>query len=80
MPNENVSAVAGQYQTAPEPLRARLRGLPLPRLVAAAAAFEAAALPTTPEAATEVVLRGLAARYQHLTAELATLAVSTKTR
>jgi transposase len=59
--------------TAPEPLRARLRGLSLPRLVATAAAAPVPAAVTTLEATTAVTLRCLAGRYQRLTAEVAAL-------
>ena len=59
--------------TAPEPLRARLRGLSLARLVATAPASPVPAALTTPEGATVVTLRCLAGRYQQLTAEVAAL-------
>jgi transposase len=57
--------------TAPEPLRAQLRGLSLPRLVAAAAALEVPAAPATAQAATEFTLRLLARRHRHLSEEIA---------
>jgi transposase len=55
--------------TAPDPLRHQLRGLPLARLVQAAAAFRPRPL-TDPLAATKFALRELARRYQLLTEEL----------
>ena len=59
--------------TAPEPLRGRLRGRSLARLVATAAASPVPAALTTPEGATVVTLRCLAGRSQQLTAEVAAL-------
>ena len=65
--------------TAPDALRARLHGLPLSGLVAAAAAFRvpAPATPATPApgpaAATKLTLRSLARRHRHLTAEVEAL-------
>ena len=58
--------------TAPEGLRARLRRLALPHLVATAAAFRPGVL-TTPAAATKLALRSLAVRHRQLTAEIAAL-------
>ena len=58
--------------TAPEGLRARLRRLALPHLVATAAAFRPGVL-TTPTAATKLALRSLAVRHRQLTAEIAAL-------
>jgi transposase len=55
--------------TAPDPLRQQLRGLPLARLVQAAAAVRPGPL-TDPLTATKFALRELARRYQLLTAEL----------
>jgi hypothetical protein len=59
--------------TAPEPLRTRLRGLTLARLVATAAAFRAGAAPATPQAMTKLTLQLLAQRHRHLSRELAAL-------
>lgn len=59
--------------TAPDPLRARLRGLTLERLVAVAAAFRPGSRLTTPLAATRLALKSLGGRYQQLSAEIATL-------
>jgi transposase len=59
--------------TAPEPLRAQLRGLSLPRLVAAAAGFDAPAAPATAQAAAEFTLRLLARRHRHLSEEIAAI-------
>ena len=59
--------------TAPDPLRARLRGLTLERLVAVAAAFRPGPSLNTPLAATRLALKSLAGRYQQLTAEITTL-------
>jgi transposase len=59
--------------TAPDPLRARLRGLSLARLVAVAAAFRPGAAVASPLAATKLALRSLAVRYGQLSAEVATL-------
>src|SRR5215207_9914582 len=58
--------------TAPDPLRARLRGLTLERLVAAAA-FRPGPRLDTPPAATRLALKSLAGRYQQLSTESATL-------
>jgi transposase len=55
--------------TAPDPLRQQLRGLPLARLVQAAATVRPGPL-TDPLTATKFALRELARRYQLLTAEL----------
>ena len=57
--------------TAPDPLRAQLRGLSLARLVAAAADLEAPAAPATAQAAAEFTLRLLARRHRHLSEEIA---------
>jgi transposase len=59
--------------TAPDPLRARLRGLTLDRLVVVAAAFRPGPLLDTPLAATRLALKSLARRSQQLSAEVATL-------
>jgi transposase len=59
--------------TAPDRLRARLRGLPLDCLVAVAAAFRPGPCLDTPLAATRLALKSLAGRYQQLSAEIATL-------
>jgi transposase len=59
--------------TAPDPLRARLRGLSLARLVPVAAAFRPATMLESPLAATKLALRSLAVRYRQLTAEVRTL-------
>jgi transposase len=59
--------------TAPEPLRTRLRGLSLARLVATAAAFRVEAAPATPLATAKLTLRLLAQRHRHLSRELAAL-------
>jgi transposase len=59
--------------TAPDRLRARLRGLPLERLVTVAAAFRPGPRVDTPLAATRLALKALAGRYQQLSAESATL-------
>jgi transposase len=59
--------------TAPEPLRARLRPLRLPALVAAAARLRPPAVPRTPEAATKLALKTLAGRHRRLGAEVEAL-------
>jgi transposase len=59
--------------TAPDSLRARLRGLTLERLVAVAAAFRPGPRVDTPLAATRLALKSLAGRYQQLSTEIATL-------
>jgi len=65
--------------TAPDALRARLTGLPLSRLVAAAARFQMRQPVTSetaeaaPLAATKLALRSLARRYRHLSAEVEAL-------
>jgi transposase len=58
--------------TAPDQLRARLRGLPLDRLVTVAAAFRPGPRVDTPLAATRLALKALAGRYQQLSTEIAT--------
>jgi transposase len=59
--------------TAPDPLRARLRGLTRDRLVAMATGFRSGPSLNTPLAATRLALKCLAGRYQQLSAEIATL-------
>ena len=59
--------------TAPDPLRGRLRRLPLARLVPVAAAFRPGTAVASPLAATKLALRSLAVRHRQLTAEVATL-------
>jgi transposase len=59
--------------TAPDPLRARFRELPLARLVTVAAAFRPGPVVATPLAATTLALKALAGRYERLSAEIATL-------
>src|SRR5215207_5251112 len=59
--------------TAPDPLRARLRGWTLERLVPVVAAFRPGPVLDTPLAATKLALKSLAGRYQRLSAEIATL-------
>ena len=65
--------------TAPDALRARLRPLTLPRLVATAAALRIRSgggpSPATPTAATKLALKAVAGRYRHLDAEVAALDV-----
>ena len=58
---------------APDALRARLRPLRLPALVAAAARPRPPAVPRTPEAATKLALKTLAGRHRRLTAEVEAL-------
>jgi transposase len=59
--------------TAPEPLRDRLRRLPLPQLVATTAACRPTSPLTTPTAATKLALKSLATRHQQLSAEIEAL-------
>jgi transposase len=59
--------------TAPEPLRAQLRALPLRQRVATAAAFRPGATLATPTAATKLALRCVARRYRQLGAEIEAL-------
>jgi transposase len=59
--------------TAPDAMRAQLRRLKLPQLVATAAGFRQATHLTTPAAATKLALKSIAMRYQHLSAEIDTL-------
>ena len=61
--------------TAPDDLRSQLRWLSVPRLVATAAAFRPRLPLTRPAAATQLALKSLAVRYQHLTAEIKLLEV-----
>ncbi len=56
--------------TAPDAMRAQLRRLKVPQLVATAAAFHRSAELTTPTAATKLALKSIAMRYQHLSAEI----------
>src|SRR5947209_19678906 len=51
-------------------MRAQLRRLKVPQLVAAAAAFRRSPGLTTPTAATKLALKSIAMRYQHLSAEI----------
>jgi hypothetical protein len=60
----------GLLAAAPEPVRARLRGLPLEDLVTAVARCPLGRL-ASPAAATKFALRVVARRYQQLTAEVA---------
>lgn len=57
--------------TAPEPLRARLGGLPGAALISAAAALRVTGELADPDAATRLALRRLARRCQQLSAEIA---------
>jgi transposase len=62
--------------TAPNELRTRLRGLPLPELVRLTAAFRplrAGTAPGTPAAATKLALKSLAVRHRQLSAEIEAL-------
>ncbi len=59
--------------TAPDAMRAELRRLKIPQLVATAAAFRRSAELTTPTAATKLALKSIATRYQHLAAEIEAL-------
>ncbi len=59
--------------TAPDTLRARLRSLSRPRLVATAAAFRPRLPLTTPMAATQLALKSVAVRHQQLSAEVEAL-------
>jgi len=56
--------------TAPDVLRAQLRRLKIPQLVATSAAFRRTAALTTPTSATKLALKSIAMRYQHLSAEI----------
>ncbi len=56
--------------TAPDAMRAELRRLKVPQLVATAAAFRRSSELTTPTAATKLALKSIAVRYQHLSAEI----------
>jgi len=58
--------------TAPEDLRERLRRLPISKLVGTAARFRPGPVGTL-EAASKLALKSLAARYQHLSEEIAAL-------
>jgi transposase len=62
--------------TAPDELRTRLRGVPLPELVRLTAAFRPLRAGTalgTPAAATRLALKSLAVRYRQLSAEIEAL-------
>jgi transposase len=59
--------------TAPDPLRAQLRQLTVPRLVATAAAFRPTAPLTTPLTATKLALKSIARRHRQLSAEIEAL-------
>jgi transposase len=59
--------------TAPDSLRARLRGLSRPRLVATASTFRPRLPLTSTMTATQVALKSLAVRYEQLTAEIEAL-------
>jgi transposase len=67
-----INALKALIVTAPAELREQLDGLPTRALIRAAAALEAHR-PTTPMAAVMLALRSLAARYQHLDAEITML-------
>jgi len=56
--------------TAPDAMRARLRRLKVPQLVATTAAFRRSPELTTPTAATKLALKSIAMRYQNLSAEI----------
>ena len=64
-----VNAVKALLVTAPDQLREQLAGLPTAALLRRAAALEPGK-PATPTAAAMLALRSLAARYQHLDAEV----------
>jgi transposase len=70
-----INQLHGLVVTAPEPLRASLRHLPIAQLVATAAGMRSGAQPATPLAAAKLALKSLAARYAHLTQEIAALDV-----
>jgi len=59
--------------TAPEELRAQLRGLPTAKLVATAARFRPGGLPKDLLAATKLAMRSLARRHRRLSEEIAEL-------
>ena len=59
--------------TAPERLKARLRGLPTKRLAEEAARFRRAPEPTDPAAATRFAMRSVARRHRMLSEEIAEL-------
>ena len=59
--------------TAPEELRAELRGLSTPKLVAAAARFRPGGLPKDLRAATKLAMRSVARRHRRLSEEIAEL-------
>jgi len=56
--------------TAPDAMRAKLRRLKIPQLVATAAAFRRSRQFTTTTTATKMALKSIALRYQHLSAEM----------
>jgi transposase len=62
----------GVVETAPGPLREKLRALSIPALVASARRFRCGA-PTTPEAAARFTLKSLASRWAALDAEVGRL-------
>jgi transposase len=64
-----INAIKALLVTAPVELREQLDGLPTTRLVRQAAALDPGQV-ATPTAAYMVAVRGLAARYQHLGAEI----------
>jgi transposase len=68
-----INALKGLLVTAPAELRDQLTGLPTRQLIPAAVALTPGKL-TTPTAASMLALRSLAERYQHLTAEITSLA------
>ena len=57
----------------PDAVRAQLRRLKVPQLVATAAAFRPSADLSTPTAATKLALKSIANRYEHLSAEIDSL-------
>jgi transposase len=67
-----VNAFKALLVTAPTELREQLDGLPVAKLIGQAAALQPGTM-GTPTAATMLALRSLAARYQHLTAEIQVL-------
>jgi transposase len=59
--------------TAPDGLRAQLRGLPLAELVATAARLRPDQVPATPTDAAKFALRSVAGRWRRLTEEITEL-------
>jgi transposase len=68
-----INQLHGLVVTAPEPLRASLRHLPVAQLVTVTGGFRPGERPATPLAAAKLARKSLAVRYQQLTREIEAL-------